>query len=32
MKKRTSPVLQRFFEDKLATACLIFLGVEIISF
>ncbi|MBQ2297312.1 MAG: ABC transporter permease [Ruminiclostridium sp.] len=30
MKKRTSPVLQRFFEDKLATACLIFLGVEII--
>lgn len=30
MKKRTSPVLQRFFEDKLATACLLFLGVEII--
>jgi len=30
MKKRTSPVLQRFWEDKLATACLIFLGVEIL--
>ena len=30
MKKRTSPVLQRFFQDKLATACLIFLGVEIL--
>ena len=30
MKKRTSPVLQRFWEDKLAAACLIFLGVEIL--
>ena len=30
MKKRTSPVLQRFWEDKLATACLILLGVEIL--
>ncbi len=30
MKKRTSPVLQRFLADKLATACLIFLGVEIL--
>lgn len=30
MKKRTSPVVQRFLADKLATACLIFLGVEII--
>lgn len=30
MKKRTHPVLQRFLGDKLATACLIFLGVEIL--
>ncbi|MBR5792583.1 MAG: ABC transporter permease [Ruminiclostridium sp.] len=30
MKKRTSPVVQRFLADKLATACLVFLGVEII--
>lgn len=30
MKKRTHPVLQRFLGDKLATACLIFLGVEVL--
>ncbi|MBR5533841.1 MAG: ABC transporter permease [Ruminiclostridium sp.] len=30
MKKRSSPVVQRFLADKLATACLIFLGVEIL--
>lgn len=30
MKKRTHPALQRFLGDKLATACLIFLGVEIL--
>lgn len=30
MKKRTHPVLQRFLGDKLATACLMFLGVEVL--
>ena len=30
MKKRNHPVIQRFLSDRLATACLIFLGVEIL--
>ena len=30
MKKRTHPILQRFLGNKPATACLVFLGVEIL--